>query len=688
MFRKDPADAAYRPTDVTGAQPLSGMYISFADLSVGADTPVYGVSLVGNDEAAVGSQGSNLTTDGGANGGIDLIGGIFASAVSIGVPDATSGSQGAPQSSSVLDNDELAPARTATPVGYQATDDGGVVISSTYTPTVTPVTRPDTSSGPQGVAQTVDVSANDTQTPGVTLDKTTLTLVDGSGDPTASVTVPGQGTYTVTPEGDVTFTPLPAFVGTATPVTYRATTSAGGAVESTYTPTLVGVSPSSSPDFTTGPQGRPQRVVPSANDTPGDPAVPLVPSSIYLYQGGGPVPSITIVGQGTYTIDGTEIVFTPEPGLVGTATAAQYAVEDINGAVTSNFYRPTVTPVAQPDTSTGNQGVPQTVDVTANDIAPGVEVDPGTLTLVDALGAPATEVVIPGHGAYTISGRGEITFTPLPTFTGTATPVSYQVGTADGSTIQSTYTPTVVGVGPSATPDTTSGPQGVPQTVDPLANDAPGDPAVPLDRNSLTLLDGGGNPVASVTVPGEGTYTLGGDGIVFTPLPTFVGTAAPVTYWVADANGTTATTTYTPTVTAGAPTQVAPITIAAPRGVPVTFDLTTRVPGIVPSSIGLVTPDGGVSNELVVPGQGTWRIIPGTTRIVFTPVPGLLREPTPVQFRGLDAAGVPVTGVLAIDYDELATTGADAALPLLAALALLGAGGLALWLAQRRRGRA
>ncbi|MCG8152701.1 hypothetical protein GUY44_19620, partial [Pimelobacter simplex] len=81
-------------------------------------------------------------------------------------------------------------------------------------------------------------------------------------------------------------------------------------------------------------------------------------------------------------------------------------------------------------------------------------------------------------------------------------------------------------------------------SIDPFANDEPGDPAVPLDRDSLTLLDGAGNPVSTVSVPGEGVYTVEDGKIVFTPEPDFTGTATPVDYRIADVNGTTADSTY------------------------------------------------------------------------------------------------------------------------------------------------
>ena len=61
---------------------------------------------------------------------------------------------------------------------------------------------------------------------------------------TTKVTIPGQGTYTVDPQtGKVTFTPLANFIGAATPVAYRARTTAGTTVSSTVNPVIRGSAP-------------------------------------------------------------------------------------------------------------------------------------------------------------------------------------------------------------------------------------------------------------------------------------------------------------------------------------------------------------------------------------------------------------------------------------------------------------
>mgnify|MGYP003357768807 CR=1 FL=1 len=68
----------------------------------------------------------------------------------------------------------------------------------------------------------------------------------------------------------------------------------------------------------------------------------------------------------------------------------------------------------------------------------------------------------------------------------------------------------------------------------------------------MTLLDANGNAITTVTVDGEGTYTLDKttNVITFQPTEEFTGKATPVRVQIADINGTTVTTTYTPTVVA------------------------------------------------------------------------------------------------------------------------------------------
>lgn len=82
--------------------------------------------------------------------------------------------------------------------------------------------------------------------------------------------------------------------------------------------------------------------------------------------------------------------------------------------------------------------------------------------------------------------------------------IEHQRRSLVNSKLELAVKPAVAG-GPRANPDETSGPQGQPQSIDPLANDESGDDNVSLDPATLTLLDMDGHAVDSVTVPDEGT---------------------------------------------------------------------------------------------------------------------------------------------------------------------------------------
>ena len=54
-----------------------------------------------------------------------------------------------------------------------------------------------------------------------------------------------------------------------------------------------------------------------------------------------------------------------------------------------------------------------------------------------------TTLTVPGEGTYTVNADGTVTFDPLPSFHGTATPIRYQAIDKLGRFVNSTITPTV-----------------------------------------------------------------------------------------------------------------------------------------------------------------------------------------------------------------------------------------------------
>ena len=153
------------------------------------------------------------------------------------------------------------------------------------------------------------------------------------------------------------------------------------------------------------------------------------------------------------------------------------------------------------------------------------------------------------QGAWTVNPTtGALTFTPQPGFEGDPTPVDYEVTDTTGDTVPATVTVTYV---PAAVDDTDAGNTiGDPVTVDVLANDT-GD----FDATSVRILTSGGGRVTTLTVPGEGAWTVNPTtgALTFTPEAGFEGDPTPVDYEVTDTTGdtvaATVTVTYVPAAT-------------------------------------------------------------------------------------------------------------------------------------------
>ncbi|WP_159478263.1 Ig-like domain-containing protein [Dyadobacter sp. 3J3] len=451
----------------------------------------------------------------------------------------------------------------ATPINYTVYDVNGLTsnpsaITVTVTPTA-PTAVADVATTPAGTPVTLTATTNDT--PGsAAIDPASVKLIDpATNTPVTSVTVPNQGTYTVNPNGTVTFTPVAGFTGTATPVSYTET-DVNGLVSNpaTITITVTATPPTAIADVATTPAGTPVTLTATTNDTPGSAAID--PASVKLIDPATntPVTSVTVPNQGTYTVNpnGT-VTFTPVAGFTGTATPVSYTETDVNGLV-SNPATITITVTATPptaiaDVATTPAGTPVTLTATTNDTPGSAAIDPASVKLIDpATNTPVTSVTVPNQGTYTVNPNGTVTFTPVAGFTGTATPVSYTETDVNGLVSNpATITITVTATPPVANNDSGTSQNGAPVDITVLTNDTPG--SSPLDPTTVKLIDPStGTPSTSVTIPGEGTYTVDpATGVVkFTPDPTLT---TPIT----------STINYTVTDTGGNTSNPATITINA-----------------------------------------------------------------------------------------------------------------------------
>ncbi|TKK75075.1 tandem-95 repeat protein [Kribbella jiaozuonensis] len=542
------------------------------------------------------------------------------------------------------------------PLTYQVLDKNGTPARAVLTVSVDapgpPVANPDTITTLQGRSVVIAVLDNDKPGPtGAVLKPESVRLLALSdGDPLTTLVVAGQGKYTVKPDGQVLFEPLPTFSGTATPIPYQVADSNDAIGKSTLTVRVTRVQPDASDDTASTAYDTNATVPVLANDDAGDPSVPLVPSSVRLIDPTTkePTATVVIVGQATYTATPEgKVVVDPMPKFTGVATPVTYRVSDVNGTTTTATLTVTVAkppaPTAAPDTATGKQNLPLLVKPLVNDTAGrGSGLDPLSLTLVDpADGSLKKLVKIPGQADYQVNPDGTVRVDPLPGFTGPATKVTYGISDWFGQSARSTITVTITPITPDAADDTARTPYGKTVTVNVLANDKPGDPSAPLVPGSLLLVNpADGLPTASVRIPNEGVYTAAGGSVRFDPAATFRGPGTPLTYQVADSNGTR--TTARLTVTVGKPPVAVADHASTLQNVTVTVNvLSNDIPGTDASldrgSIGLLDATE-YGKKLTVSKQGTYAVLPSGA-IEFDPLPAFQGKALPIRYRVADSDG-------------------------------------------------
>ena len=530
------------------------------------------------------------------------------------------------------------------PVKVQAADTNGTTVETTYTPKITPVvpTSEDaTSTDIQGQTQSGKPTFTEGN-PNVPIDgDTPATFEDGS----ITKTIPGEGTYTVSPDGTVTFVPEKSFTGTATGVTVKRVDKNGTEITAKYTPTVTPVTPTAEDTTSTNKQGQTQSGTPTF--TPGNPNVPMDDDTPATFEDGSTTK--TIPGEGTYTVapDGT-VTFVPEKSFTGEGTGVTVKRVDKNGTPVTAKYTPTVTPVtptATPAESTGPQGLVQTGTVTFTEGDPVAPIDKDTITLLDENGQPAASVDAKSSagdviGTFTVDKEtGVVTFTPTDkSYSGEVVPVKVQGKDANGTVAETTYTPKITPVVPTADPATSTDIQGQTQTGKPSFT--PGNPSVPMDDDVPATFEDG---LTTKVIPGEGTYTVAPDGTVtFVPEKSFTGTGTGVTVVREDKNGTKASATYTPTVTPVTPTATPAESTGkqgqTQTGKPEFTEGDSRVP--MNDDVPATFEDG--STTKTVPGEGTYTVAPDGT-VTFVPEKSFTGTGTGVTVKRVDKNGTPVT---------------------------------------------
>ncbi|MGC0297860.1 GEVED domain-containing protein [Streptococcus sp. CL6.22] len=600
------------------------------------------------------------------------------------------------------------------PVG-QDKDGQPVTATATtkYTPTVTavePTAKPADSAGVQGETQkgTPTFTAGNAEVP---IKENSVKLLNPDGTeangPVDALDEKGNkvGEYTVDPAtGEVTFTPTDkSYTGKVTPAKVQAEDKNGSKVNTTYTPHIVGVTPTATPAESSGIQGQPQdgtvSFAPGETTVEGNKkSVPIKANSAVLLDASGnpvapgtPVDALDPEGNkvGEYTIDPAtnKVTFTPtNKEYKGKVQPAKVQAEDENGTKVSTTYTPTivgVTPTAQPAETTDAQGVEQSKEVTfkpgkatVNGVEKEVPIDTTSYKLLDENGQPAESVPAKNPagdviGTYTlkvVDGKATAVFTPTDkTYSGEVTPVTIQAKDTNGTPVTTTYTPNITPVEPTGTPKSTEGAQGQPQEGTPTFT--PGDAKVPMKIDAeqpAKLIDPEtGEPTDKTTIPAKdangkevGTYTIDPTTgkVTFTPNKDFTGTPVPATVQAKDANGTPTTATYSPTVKPVTPKGVDTFTKdiqgATQKGTPefkpgktIIDGKEVEVPIDTKEPAKLIDPKTGQPvDSVTIEGEGTYTVDPETGEVTFKPDPQFTGKGTPIKVQSKDTNGTPVTG--------------------------------------------
>ena len=622
---------------------------------------------------------------------------------------------------------EVKPVKVSVPVVVaHDKDDKDITVTTeaTYTPRIIPVT-PTAEEGKtrdvQGKAQvsrivfdTVENNADKNQTVNfdkspevgtdgehVDLDKETLTLLDASGAETNTVTT-DQGEYVLDKVSKtITFTPKKTFVGQATPVRVQIKDANGTKVETTYTPTVLEVTPTGKDSATSGPQGLTQKSPilfnerketdgTTLNFDTGHERVALKPETLTLLNGTAKVKSITVENVGTYELVGNAITFTPAPTYHGTAEGVNVQVEDENGKVVTKKYVPTVTELTvTPENKTTKNIQGETQEGTPTFTIPAESTN-ATVTsrkLVDPTDQTEKDsVTVAGKGTFTIDGNGKVTFVPIPTYKEDVPPITVKAtvtitnGKNESTTITSTasYKPIIVPAEIDKEPATSTNLQGLVQTGTPAFKSKTIDvdgvqKTITVQPNSYKLVNGGAE---SNTLPAYkagttveiGTYTINPQNglVTFTPTDkTYTGAVQPVDVQATGSNGVKVQTTYTPIITPVTPTaeksatsglqgkpQTSSIVLDTKetgddKGTTVNFNKGTeegpngeRV-NLNPDTLTLLN-DAGAEVTSLTTSDGKYELDKTNKTITFTPNKNFVGTATPVKVQIKDVNGTKV----------------------------------------------
>ena len=387
-------------------------------------------------------------------------------------------------------------------VTYTVSDGMGGTVTGTLVLTVAenniPVANDDSFTSQEDESVTLDVLSNDTDEDGDTLSITEVTA--------------STGTVILLPSGELSYQAPANYNGVVT-IEYTISDGHGGTdtAQVTLTITAVNDSPVAVDDTASVTEDGSVTVTVLTNDSDVD----------------GDVLTVTMASTDNGSVvvnNGTTVTYTPVANVNGEATFTYTISDGFSGTDTATV---TVVIVAINDAPVANNdqaNVSEDSSVIVNALANDADIDGDTLIITDATA---------NSGTVTVNSDGNIVYTPLPNFVGTAI-ITYTISDGNGgeATAQITVTVENVNDAPTLEGGEVSTNQDTPLSINVLSN------ANDIDGDTLTIAS------AEAT---NGTVEIVNGVVTFTPADGFHGTAT-ITVCVADQSGAQACATYTVTV--------------------------------------------------------------------------------------------------------------------------------------------
>ena len=297
-----------------------------------------------------------------------------------------------------------------------------------------------------------DTNTTSEDTPTVGGDLTDAGDSDPDGTPllvtTTPVSGPTNGTIEINADGTYVYTPNPNFNGTDV-ITIEVCDSGSplpkSCVNQTLTITVTAVNDAPIVDNDTNTTSEDTPTVGGDLTDAGDSDPDGTPLLVTTTPVSGPTNgTIEINADGTY-------VYTPNPNFNGTDIITIEVCDSgsplpkscVNQTLTITVTAVNDLPVAKNDSAITLSDTNVNVSVASNDSDIDGTINPATIDLNTSLSGIQTTLTVSGQGTYTANSNGTVTFDPLPSFSGTTTPVNYTIQDNEGG-VSNTATITVV----------------------------------------------------------------------------------------------------------------------------------------------------------------------------------------------------------------------------------------------------